>query len=189
MRFSWMRLLVALHPLGAIFLLCRIRRDAPEFRPSRLVMTSVPTYGSFLLLWELFWGYLRKMYDLLLPFDPAALLPAEGWPWICPIGVLFLLPNVLRQACLVLLSSYSHYYGDIPKREVYYQNQILRAWYLIPLQIFCFNFGSTHIIHHYVVNQPFYMRQLVARAAHEELERQGVRVNDLAVVSRSNRWA
>ena len=59
---------------------------------------------------------------------------------------------------------------------------------LLPLQIFCFNFGSTHIIHHYVVNQPFYLRQMVARAAHQELERQGVRVNDLAVVSRSNRW-
>jgi fatty acid desaturase len=188
MRFGWLRLLVTLHPLGAIFLLRRIHRDVPEFRIGRLILTSIPTYGPFLVLWELFCGYLRQMYDWLLPFDPAQFLPEEGWPWICPLGVLILLPNMLRQACLVFLSSYSHYYGDVPQREVYYQNQILSRWFLLPLQIFCFNFGSTHIIHHYVVNQPFYLRQMVARVAHEELKRQGVRVNDLDVVSRSNRW-
>src|SRR5262245_41845644 len=119
MRFGWLRMLVALHPLGAIFLLRNIRRDVPGFRIQRLVMTSLPTYGSFLVLWELFCGYLRQVTDWLLPLDPARFLPEEGWSLICPIGVLALLPNILRQACLVLLSSYSHYYGDIPRREVF----------------------------------------------------------------------
>jgi len=186
--FGWLRLLVTLHPCGAIFLLRRITRDAPEFRAWRLFLTSLPTLGSFLVLWEVYCGYLRKVNDCLLPFDPARYLPEEGWLLVRSIGVLILLPNVLRQACLVFLSSYSHYYGDIPDREVYYQNQILRSWFLAPLQLFCFNFGATHIIHHYVVNQPFYLRQMVASAAHAELRRQGVRVNDLAVVGRSNRW-
>src|SRR5262245_52303847 len=109
MPFGWLRLLVTLHPLGAIFLLRKIRRDAADFRIRRLVLSSLPTYGSFLVLWELFLGYVRKANGWVLPMDPASLLPEEGWTWMCPIGVLLLLPNVLRQACLVLLSSYSHY--------------------------------------------------------------------------------
>ena len=90
--------------------------------------------------------------------------------------------------CLVMMSSYSHYYDDIPKHDVYYQNQILRGPLTWPLQVFCFNFGATHIIHHYVINQPFYLRQMVAEAAHAEFQRQDVRVNDLGTVTRSNRW-
>ena len=86
------------------------------------------------------------------------------------------------------MSSYSHYYGDIPKRDIFFQNQILSNWMLIPFQAFCFNFGATHIIHHYVINQPFYLRQMVAHAAQAEMKRQGTRINDLGTFVRANRW-
>jgi len=102
--------------------------------------------------------------------------------------VILILPNVLRQTSLNIIASYSHYYGDIPKHNVYYQNQILNHWILYPLQLFCFNFGETHIIHHFVANQPFYIRQWLAPRAVEELEKQGIRKNDFDIVRRDNRY-
>lgn len=110
-----------------------------------------------------------------------------GWTWAAAVLVLLVAPNVLRHFCLALMSSYSHYYGDIAPNDVFVQNQILSHWALYPLQLFCFGFGSTHVLHHYVVDQPFYLRQMVAPAAHREMARLGVRVNDAGVVARANR--
>jgi hypothetical protein len=33
--------------------------------------------------------------------------------------------------------------------DVFYQNQILDSPLCWPFQLFCFNFGATHILHHY----------------------------------------
>lgn len=101
--------------------------------------------------------------------------------------VLWVLPNFLRHFCLALMSSYSHYYGDIPPNDVFVQNQILSHWCLWPFQLFCLGFGSTHIIHHYVVDQPFYVRQLIAPKVQKEMQRLGVPVNDSGVLRRANR--
>jgi fatty acid desaturase len=185
--FGFLRFFVTIHPLGGLLLFRRIKRDAPDFRPLRLALLSVPTYTSFLLIWETFFGYVRVRQGWSPPLDPFRLLPACGWPWARDLTVLLVLPNVLRQSCLVLMSSYSHYYEDIPERDVFFQNQILNSWMLLPFQVFCFNFGATHIIHHYVVNQPFYLRQMVAHAAQAEMGRQGTRINDLGTFVRANR--
>ena len=123
-----------------------------------------------------------------LPFDPAWLLPPSVWPWIRDLAILVVLPNMLRQSCLALISSYCHYYEDIPDADVFYQTQILKSWVLFPLQLFCFNFGATHIIHHYVATQPFYLRQMVAPVVLGKMALLGTRVNDLGVVARNNRW-
>jgi hypothetical protein len=56
------------------------------------------------------------------------------------------------------------------------------------MQIFCFNFGSTHAIHHFVVNETFYVRQLTANKAHKVMQQQGVRFNDLGSFTRANRF-
>ena len=57
-----------------------------------------------------------------------------------------------------------------------------------PLQLFCFNFGATHILHHYVVQQPFYLRHMVAPGVLEALLAEGVRRNDLGTIPRANRY-
>ena len=124
----------------------------------------------------------------VLAADSDSLAPAGLVDLFDALMVLWVGPNVIRQACLALVSSYSHYYGDIPENDVFYQNQILDHPLLWPAQLYCCNFGSTHIIHHFVVQQPFYLRQMVARAAHAEMLRQGVRRNDFGVVARANRW-
>ena len=185
---GFLRLLVTIHPMGGLLLFRGIKRDVPDFQPLRLVLMSVPTYTLFNVIWESFFGYIRIQYGWTCQYDPAHFLPEWGWPWARDMTVLLILPNVLRQSCLVFMSSNSHYYGDIPKRDVFFQNQILNTWWFFPFQLFCFNFGATHIIHHYVINQPFYLRQWVARVARAEMRRQGARINDLGTLVRANRW-
>lgn len=186
--FGLLRVLVTIHPLAGLLLFRRIKAEIPSFDPLRLVLLSFPTYTLFNFIWESYFGYLRLQTGWTFAYDPAQLLPAWGWPWARDLTVLFVAPNVLRQSCLVMMSSYSHYYGDIPEHDVFYQNQILSGWMFAPLQLFCFNFGATHIIHHYVMNQPCYLRQLVSHAVLAEMRRQGTRVNDLGTFTRANRW-
>lgn len=102
--------------------------------------------------------------------------------------VVWLLPNVLRSFCLYLVTSNIHYYGDIEAGNILRQTQVWNRWWLFPLQVFCFNFGSTHAIHHFVVRDPFYLRQLISRQAHRVLRAHGVRFNDLETFRRANRW-
>jgi fatty acid desaturase len=186
--FGLLRLFVAIHPFGGLLLFRRIKREVPDFQPLRLYLLSVPTYTLLFVIWESFCGYARVQSGWTFAMDPGHLLPAWGWPWARDLTLLLVLPNMLRQSCLVFISSYSHYYEDIPEHDVFYQTQILSNWLLAPFQLFCFNFGATHIIHHYVINQPFYLRQMVARAAHAEMSRHGTRVNDLGALVRANRW-
>jgi fatty acid desaturase len=134
-------------------------------------------------------AYFRLSMDGLFYASP--LLFLAGWwlghEWCRTAFIVLSAPNLVRHACIVFISSYSHYYGDVRDHDVMEQNQVLSHPLFWPGQLFCFNFGSTHIIHHYVVQQPFYLRQMVAAAAHAEMKKQGVRFNDLGVFRRANR--
>lgn len=105
------------------------------------------------------------------------------------LAVTILLPNVLRVFCLHFVSSNMHYYGDVEPGNVIQQTQVWNAWWLAPLHLFCFNFGATHAIHHFVVRDPFYLRQATAREVYPVLRRHGVRFNDFGTLARANRWA
>jgi len=100
--------------------------------------------------------------------------------------VIIIAPNVLRSFCLNFVTSYMHYYGGVS--TLMQQTQVLRPWFLWPMQLFCFNFGSTHAIHHFVVNQPFYLRQMVAGAAYRAMRANGVRFNDCSTFFSANRY-
>lgn len=97
-------------------------------------------------------------------------------------------PNVLRQLCLIFVSSNMHYYGDVEEHNVFKQTQVWTAKRMWPFQAFCFNFGGTHSIHHFVVRDPFYMRQAIAKPCYEVLRAEGVRFNDFGTFKRANRW-
>jgi fatty acid desaturase len=56
------------------------------------------------------------------------------------------------------------------------------------LQAFCFNFGSSHGIHHFVVKEPFYIRQMTVPVAHKVMREMGVRFNDFGTFARANRF-
>jgi hypothetical protein len=76
----------------------------------------------------------------------------------------------------------------VEPRNVMQQCQVLNPWWLMPLQLFCFNFGSTHAIHHFAVKEPFYVRQWNAGIAHKVMRQMGVRFNDLGTFGRANRF-
>jgi len=130
--------------------------------------------------------------------DGAARLAGSGiawWGWIeatMPVVdflvVAWIAPNVLRSFSLHFVSSNMHYFGDVEPGNELQQCQVLNVWWMAPFHLFCFNFGSTHAIHHFVVKEPFYIRQLTAPVAHRVMREMGVRFNDLGTFRRANRW-
>jgi hypothetical protein len=115
-----------------------------------------------------------------------ALFPAFS-PALDAVVVILVIPNVLRSFCLNFMSSSLHYFGNVGTGNVLEQTQVLSARRFLPFQLFCFNFGSTHAIHHFVANEPFYVRQWTAAAAHAALAENGVPFNDLGTFRRANR--
>lgn len=115
---------------------------------------------------------------------------AHGWAYnaLTLAAVVLLGPNALRQTCLVFVSSNMHYYGDVEAHNVFKQTQVWTAKRMWPFHAFCFNFGGTHAIHHFVVRDPFYLRQAIARPCQEVLRAHGVRFNDFGTFKRANRW-
>lgn len=104
------------------------------------------------------------------------------------LTVVWVAPNVLRTFCLHFVTSNMHYYGDVELGNVIQQTQVLTPWWMMPFQLFCFNFGSTHAIHHFVVKEPFYLRQMTVPVAHKVMRDMGVRFNDVGSFKRANRW-
>lgn len=170
-----------------------LRAKNPEHR--RLILTrTLKVYAPLGLLnwatWYLFLGF------HLLDWATAALGAPIAWSattlsvmQVVNVAVVVLVgPNVLRTFCLHFVSSNMHYYGDVEPGNVIQQTQVLNPWWLWPLQAFCFNFGSSHAIHHFVVKEPFYIRQLTVPFAHRVMREMGVRFNDFGTFARANRW-
>ncbi|MEQ1440590.1 fatty acid desaturase [Fontimonas sp. SYSU GA230001] len=141
-------------------------------------------------LWYAFLGFHGANAVAALAGSPiawsATTLAAQ--PWIGTLMVVWIGPNLLRSFCLHFVSSNMHYFGDVEDGNVIQQTQVLNPWWLLPFQLFCFNFGATHAIHHFVVKEPFYLRQWTARTAHAVMREMGVRFNDIGTFRRANRW-
>jgi hypothetical protein len=141
------------------------------------------TWHAFVLFHALDLGSTWAGHPLAWPTWVLDAMPVVNALTVCLVG-----PNVLRTFCLHFVSSNMHYYGDIEKGNVMQQCQVLNHPLFWPVQLFCFNFGSTHAIHHFVVGQPFYLRQMIVREAHAVMREMGVRFNDLGTFKRANRW-
>lgn len=190
--------------------------NGERWGPARLLMLGDPTFSAFWRIrrvpdpairrqlwkrffkiyfplgtihWSLWYVFLGTHAALALAALAGAGWTAPAWlPLLDAVIVVWIAPNVWRSFCLHFVSSNMHYYGDIDSSDVIQQTQILDRWWLLPLQTFCFNFGSTHAIHHFVVKEPFYVRQWTAREAHRVMLAMGVRRNDLGTFRRANRW-
>lgn len=159
-----------------------------------MVMTGIKAFFPVAMLT---WG-LWYLFLLVHGVDVAAALLGMPIAWSAGtqalIGDLDMLvvvligPNILWSFCLHFVSSNMHYHGDVEHNNLLQQTQVMNPWWLWPLQLFCFNFGSTHSIHHFVVNEPFYIRQLTAAKAHRVMREMGVRFNDYGSFNRANRW-
>jgi hypothetical protein len=116
---------------------------------------------------------------------PAAL---EGlYAFVCFFAVTISAPNALRTFCLHFVSSNMHYYGDVEKGNIVQQCQIWTTPWAIPLHLFCFNFAGTHAFHHFVVRDPFYIRQWIAPRLYPLMRENGIRFNDFGTFKRANR--
>jgi hypothetical protein len=111
----------------------------------------------------------------------------ESMQWFDFFVVIIIAPNFLRSGCLNFVTSTLHYYGDV--ENVLQQTQVFKGWCIWPFNLFCFNFAGTHAIHHFVVQQPFYLRQMVAKKAHNVMKENGVRFNDFNTFLRVNRYS
>lgn len=174
------RLLITITPLGVYTVILKVAADSermnslPVLKVIRASIVNLPILvPSNLAFFALFFPSLLSEYYYNL------------CPQIC---IILYFPNMLRQACLQIVSTGCHYFGDIPEKNVYFQNQVLNHWAFVPLQAFCFNFGATHILHHYVTRQPFYLRQMAAAEVLLELKKQGVRFNNLQIYQRAHRF-
>lgn len=180
---------------NVLALLLRLRQ-APDWKSRRkLVLLSSVLYFP---LGQLNWG----LWHLFLGFHALdAVAAGLGHPIAWSAGtrsfmhtvdlltVVWIAPNVLRTFCLHFVTSNMHYYGDVEGGNVMQQTQVLNPWWLWPLQLFCFNFGATHAIHHFVVKEPFYVRQWTASQAHAVMREMGLRFNDYGTFRRANRYA
>lgn len=173
------RLFLSLVPIGSMVVLPAIRRDVVAAVKAGAPRPDLKHKRGF--------GLIRAVDGvfLVLPFGvlPFAVM---GYPVAVALAVLWVLPNTVRHLSIVVISSNSHY-TQIPRGALYPQNQVLDHWVTWPLQLFCFNFGATHILHHFVVKQPFYVRQLVAPRVFPTLLENGVPFNDLGTFARANR--
>jgi hypothetical protein len=165
-------------------------------REKALRFKFISTYGMLpigiisYLLWYVFIIHyaIHGISDIFsLGYASPAWLQAQ-MPWINTVIVLLIAPNMLRQFCLHFITSNMHYFGDVEAGNVMQQTQVLNVWWTIPFQLFCFNFGGTHAIHHFVVNETFYIRQITAAKALKVMKEQGVRFNDIGTFKRANRY-
>ena len=112
------------------------------------------------------------------------LVVGAAWAW--PLLVLWVLPNTIRHGAIAFMSSNSHY-THIQRGVVVQQNQILDHPVFWPLQVLCWNFGATHVVHHFFVRQPFWRRTLIFGEIRQLLVDHGVPANDLQTFRRANR--
>ncbi|MCC5815698.1 MAG: fatty acid desaturase [Leptospira sp.] len=203
MPMGWKRILTMIdQPMSFLINTKTMQRDAKKiYNPKEMVRGSFPVQFIFQTLWYNFIGLslllliskislsigsleiLSSTWNLGFTL-PEWMLIVHGY--LMPIAVVWLIPNFIRQASLQFISSSMHYYGNV--RTVNEQTQVLHPWYLIPFQLFCFNFGSTHGIHHFVVNQPFYLRQMVAPKVHPVMKKYGIPFNDVGSNLRANNY-
>lgn len=146
------------------------------------ILANFPFAVLTVLIWYSFLGYhLANILEFNIQWQASTIQFMQD---IEPLIVIIIAPFYLRSFCLNVISSNMHYYGNVS--SIMQQTQVLNHPALWPLQLFCFNFGGTHAIHHFVVAEPFYIRQLSAKKAHEVMRHYGVRFNDFASMTRAN---
>lgn len=166
------------------------KEEARQLRRAN-ILSYFPLGTLHYLAWHAFIVYHLVDWITAAAGHPLSLsAQQQGWAdALDTTAVVFLGPNMLRTFCLHFVSSNMHYYGDINSANLLQQTQVWTAPWLAPLHLFCFNFGATHAIHHFVVRDPFYLRQAIAHEVYPLMRGNGVRFNDFGTFRRANRWA
>ncbi len=165
---------------------------AGKFKPEAVKMIRNAKFWGMLPfpipLHFIWYGYVAICLAQLIGYTPSAAISWHLNTWVQPLIICLIAPNILRQFCLHFITSNIHYFGDVEDGNFLQQTQVLNTWWAAPFHLFCFNFGATHAIHHFVVMEPFYIRQLSAADAHKVMRENGVRFNDIGTFTRANRY-
>jgi len=182
---QWLRFVVMFDGLIGLILQRKIfKKEIKSFSFMEVFNAGVPLATLYFACWYIF---LFSHFSLLV-FDES-IYPKEissMQQGIDFIVVVLILPNFIRSACLNIVTSYLHYYRGV--ENMLQQTQVLKVWFLWPFNLFCFNFSQTHAIHHIVVKQPFYLRQMLSKNSHKVMRKNGVRFNDFHSFSHANRY-
>jgi hypothetical protein len=188
MRWNLVRVLLMLDTLWVFLIRKTLDREARgHFNSKETMRHMFPFTWLFFGMWASLLAFqVYHLADLLAGLRlelPVWLRAYNGF--LNDAWVVYLAPALLRTAALHIISSNTHYSGE--RLHLLDQTQSQGAWFFWPLQPFCFNFGKTHCIHHIVVQQPFYLRQMVANVAYRAMGENGVRFNDYETFLHRNR--
>lgn len=169
--------------LGLLLNSKRFSKEITGFSFAQVFNAGFPvTTAYFVVLYSVIVFHLANLFFPLAANSPA---------WVLSILAVFeflmvvlALPNVIRSSSLNFVTSSMHYYGGV--NNVFQQTHVITSRLFMPFQLFCFNFGKTHTIHHYVPNQPFYIRQLISGKINKVMKQQGVRFNDFESLKNAN---
>jgi fatty acid desaturase len=187
MSFGLLRVLLMVDTLWVFFVTKKLERESEgHYRSNETMRNMIPFTWIFVSLWA---GFLLLQAFHLASWALALQMPPASWlasadRLLTIAAVVYLGPSLLRTAALHIISSNTHYSGE--NLDLLRQTQSQGAWFFWPLQPFCFNFGKTHCIHHLVVQQPFYLRQLVAPVAYRVMRENGILFNDYGTFRRRN---
>nr|WP_193988362.1 fatty acid desaturase [Lelliottia steviae] len=169
--------------LGLLINSQRFSKEIRGFKFLRVFNAGFPIATAYFAILYGLIGYYGVQFvsPFALPTWGAHLLAGAEF-----LMVVLILPNIIRSISLNLVTSSMHYYGGV--NNVLEQTHVISSRWFLPFQLFCFDFGRTHTIHHFVPNQPFYIRQLISKKIRPVMKQYGVRFNDLNSIKLANRY-
>jgi fatty acid desaturase len=169
--------------IGLVINRKRFAREIRGFSFAKVFNAGFPvTTAYFIVLYSVIAFHLVNLFLPLAANSPSwALSVLHVFEFLM---VVLILPNIIRSSSLNFVTSCMHYYGGV--NNLHEQTHVLTSRLFMPFHLFCFNFGRTHTIHHYVPNQPFYIRQLISARVNEMMKQQGVRFNDFESIKNAN---
>lgn len=180
------RLIVIVDGLAGLLLLSNVyKKEIKGFSIATVLHAAFPIATAYFAV--LYSMIIYHSLNLITPMDEQ--MPAFALPIVHVfefLMVVLVLPNIVRSASLNVVTSSMHYYGGVT--NVHQQTHVITSKWFLPFQLFCFNFGKTHTIHHFFPNQPFYIRQWISKEINEVLKRQGVRFNDFESLRNANAY-
>ncbi|AQP99187.1 hypothetical protein B0W48_04820 [Pseudoalteromonas aliena] len=169
--------------LGLVISQKRFKKEIDGFSFMRIFNAGFPIATAYFIIL-----YSVIVFHIVNLFMPLSINSAS---WLLSIinvfeflMVVLIVPNIIRSSSLNFVTSSMHYYGGV--NNMLEQTHVLTSRLFMPFHLFCFNFGHTHTIHHFVPNQPFYLRQMLSNKALKVMKQHNVRFNDFESIKNAN---
>ncbi len=178
------RLLVIMDGLLGLILFRKVyEKEIKGFSFSKVFHAAFPIATAyFVVLYSMIIYHGLNLFIPMETYTPSIVMPVVNVFEF--LMIVLVLPNILRSTSLNFVTSSMHYYGGVT--NIKEQTHVLTSKWFMPFHLFCFNFGKTHTIHHFVPNQPFYIRQWISKKINLVLQQQGVKFNDFTSIKNAN---